>query len=637
MRKALLSLIILCFFVNCFAATGKYDFNSNSIPDSLKKDAYAVIRFNHTSFEFNNSVSANEKCRIAITVLDKKGIENSHFTENGNKFKKLTNFRGTLFDNKGEKIKTFNKSDIKTTAYSTHLATDNFVYYFSIDPPSFPFTIYYEYEMDYENGIVIFPIFYPQSDYNLSVQEATYSLQHPASTEILIKAMNIKADPETIINKDIKTITWKVSDLKAIEYEKFAPSAATYSPYVYSAPKRFVFEKSHGEITDAQRIALWQNELNLNRNNLSDETKKKISALTQDIPDTKGKVEALYNFLGNTTRYESIQLGIGGFQPIPADEVCRTGFGDCKGLSNYLKSMLNFIGIPANYTIIRLDERKKDLANDFTAFIHTNHIILQVPLPGDTLWLECTNTKVPFGYIHDGIAGHHAIVCTDKGGYMAVLPDYPDSLNIERNTVIVKLDKDGKAIVKATKVREIKAYDNMIQFSTEKTSDQIDFFRKEIELPNVTLGNIQISETKSPFPSFKATYDWETNLYGSKTGNRLFVPANTLRLNDQSGLKKTPRSNDIEIINGWNDIDNFIIEIPDGFEIESMPASLHFNTEFGTFSSVILNLENKIMVNQNFFVKSGHWNVSSYTDFVAFFDKTADAFKGKITLRKKTN
>jgi len=637
MRKTLLSLIISCLFINCFAATEKYDFNSNSIPDSLKKNAYAVIRFNHKLFEFKSPVSANEKCRVAVTVLDKKGIENSYFTENGNKFIKLSNFRGTVFDSKGEKIKTFNKSDIKTTAYSSHLATDNFVYYLSIDPPSFPFTVYYEYDIDYENGIIIFPVFYPQEDYNLSVQEASYSLQHPASSEILVKAMNIKADPETVINKDFKTITWKVSNLKAIEYEKFAPSTATYSPHIYSAPKKFVYEKSHGEITDAQKIALWQNELNLNRSNLSDETKKKISTLTQDIPDTKGKVEALYNFLGNTTRYESIQLGIGGFQPIPADEVCRTGFGDCKGLSNYLKSMLNFIGIPANYTIIRLDERKKDLVNDFTAFIHTNHIVLQVPLAGDTLWLECTNTKVPFGYIHDGIAGHDAIVCTDKGGYMAVLPDYPDSMNIERNTVVVKLDTDGKAIVNATKIREIKAYDNMIQFSEKKVSDQIDFFRKEIELPNVTLGNIQITETKNSFPSFKATYEWETNLYGSKTGNRLFVPVNTLRLNDQSGLKKTPRSKDIEIINGWNDIDNFIIEIPDGYEIESMPAPLHFKTEFGSFSSEIINTDNKIIISQNFFVKSGHWDVSSYTDFVAFFDKTADAFKGKITLRKKTN
>ena len=425
MRKTLLSLIISCLFINCFAATEKYDFNSNSIPDSLKKNAYAVIRFNHKLFEFKSPVSANEKCRVAVTVLDKKGIENSYFTENGNKFIKLSNFRGTVFDSKGEKIKTFNKSDIKTTAYSSHLATDNFVYYLSIDPPSFPFTVYYEYDIDYENGIIIFPVFYPQEDYNLSVQEASYSLQHPASSEILVKAMNIKADPETVINKDLKTITWKVSNLKAIEYEKFAPSTATYSPHIYSAPKKFVYEKSHGEITDAQKIALWQNELNLNRSNLSDETKKKISTLTQDIPDTKGKVEALYNFLGNTTRYESIQLGIGGFQPIPADEVCRTGFGDCKGLSNYLKSMLNFIGIPANYTIIRLDERKKDLVNDFTAFIHTNHIVLQVPLAGDTLWLECTNTKVPFGYIHDGIAGHDAIVCTDKEAIWLFYPTIP--------------------------------------------------------------------------------------------------------------------------------------------------------------------------------------------------------------------
>lgn len=54
-----------------------------------------------------------------------------------------------------------------------------------------------------------------------------------------------------------------------------------------------------------------------------------------------------------------------------------------------------------------------------------NHAILQVPLPEDTLWLECTNPQLPFGYVHSGIAGHDALLITKKEGLCAACPPIP--------------------------------------------------------------------------------------------------------------------------------------------------------------------------------------------------------------------
>lgn len=634
MKKDIFCIIILWFFACFTKAAGEYDFSTLNIPDSLKKNAYAVVRYNHIIYEYKSPDNAAKKIKKAITVIDEKGIDAAVFFENGSKYDKLKNFKGVMYNAKGEKIKTFGKSEIRTSAFSPHLATDNFIYYFSCDPPSVPFTMSFEYEMEYSDGIILFPYFNPQYSYNMSVQEASYCLQHPLTTPILLKTLNLKSVPVTQITKDLKTTTWTVQHLKAKESEKHAPDLEKSVPQIYAAPEKFTYARSGGTLINVETIIQWQKQLNLNRNNLSDELKKKIIDLTKDITDTKEKVRVLYNYLGNTTRYESIQLGIGGFQPIPADEVCRTGFGDCKGLSNYLKAMLNYIGIPANYTIIRMDENKKELSNDFTAFMNTNHIILQVPLPGDTLWLECTNTIIPFGYIHKGIAGHHAMVSTDNGGVMAILPDYPDSLNTERNNMIVKLGSEGNAEVKATKTWELKRYDHNLHIVTAKASDQTDFIRKAIILPQVTIGNFQLSDNKSAHPSMSISYNWETTSYGSKTGNRLFVPVNTLRNDKKNGLKKSPRSNDIQINRGEVDIDSFTIEIPEGYQIESMPSSVNLNTQFGDFSSDIFQTDNKITIYQRFFLRSGYWDISNYSSLVTFFEEIAKAYNGNIILRK---
>jgi len=52
--------------------------------------------------------------------------------------------------------------------------------------------------------------------------------------------------------------------------------------------------------------------------------KEIVSGATSD----REKVKRLYQYLQKTARYVSIQLGIGGYQPISAATVCQTGFGD---------------------------------------------------------------------------------------------------------------------------------------------------------------------------------------------------------------------------------------------------------------------------------------------------------------------
>lgn len=89
-----------------------------------------------------------------------------------------------------------------------------------------------------------------------------------------------------------------------------------------------------------QSYGIWQNSLLTGRDQLAEPIKLKLRELTAGCNTPREKVQAVYNYLAETTRYVSIQLGIGGLQPIAASDVCRAGFGDCKGLSNYTHAML---------------------------------------------------------------------------------------------------------------------------------------------------------------------------------------------------------------------------------------------------------------------------------------------------------
>ena len=87
----------------------------------------------------------------------------------------------------------------------------------------------------------------------------------------------------------------------------------------------------------------------------------------------------------NKTRYVSIQLGIGGYQPFEASVVDKTGYGDCKALSNYMLSMLETIGIKGHYALIMAGQNSPELEEDFPSS-QFNHAIVAVPNGADTLW-----------------------------------------------------------------------------------------------------------------------------------------------------------------------------------------------------------------------------------------------------------
>lgn len=67
-----------------------------------------------------------------------------------------------------------------------------------------------------------------------------------------------------------------------------------------------------------------------------------------------------------------------------AAEICKTGFGDCKGLTNYMKAMLKAVGINSYFTIIHLGGQKS-FNRAYPSPSQANHVILTVPVSGDTI------------------------------------------------------------------------------------------------------------------------------------------------------------------------------------------------------------------------------------------------------------
>ena len=623
------SLAIYLFLTCCHLVSAQI---ATNVPEALQENAHCIILDNQIDFFCESATSAVKKETVTIMIIDQKAKSAGHFTSTCDKFSTLRKFSGEIFDKDGKSIRKIKKSDLQMTEYSSGLTSDDYLYYYECNGPSYPYIVKYEWEIKYKDGLIMFPVFAPQESFNQSVVTASYRLYTHPDIKFQRKVVNTNVAPQKKTTSDGECEEITLKHLKAFEEERYGPSILSLVPIVFHTPINFFYDGVDGSMASWKDYGIWQNKLLKDRDMLPEPFKAKLKEITANCNTDREKVKAVYNYLAETTRYVSIQLGIGGFQPIAAANVNKSGFGDCKGLSNYALAMLKELGIKSYYT--EISTRNSRFFKDFASVNQTNHVILQVPLPNDTLWLECTNPQLPFGYVHRGIAGHDGLLIKEDGGEIYRLPSYPDSLNTQIVTANVILDPTGKAEIKAQQTSHLHQYEQTAYFKLLEPNKQKDYLRSDVQVANANISNITMSEKKDAHPSMDIQYTINCERYGNKTGNRLFIPVNVFRSRLSTSSKKE-RMYDIYINYGYLDIDKIIIEIPDGFTIETMPKPIILSGKFGKFQSAIETEGKNVVITHQLLLNSGKYSKEDYPAFELFNGVVAKQYNEKIILRKE--
>lgn len=599
--------------------------------------AYAIVEDEQTEVVCADSRSFTCHEQLTLRLLDEHAADLASFSQTLDKDDIITSFSVVVSDTLGRVLKKVKLSDLKRSELSSGLADDGVRLFWDYTPPTYPIIIHFDWEMRKTNGFISFIPFFPQPGYNMAVKKSSYVLQLAKGMKCDYKVMNSELHVEKSLNgQGQEVMRVSVCDLPPIEKGAYSLPPLETLPYVLFAPQSFYYKGSNGRRTTWEEFGKWQWDLLQGRQELPYDMRERIHQMTDTCTSLRSKVQQLYNLLESTTRYVSIQLGIGGLQPFPASEVCRLGFGDCKGLSNYMRAMLAEASIPSCYTII--STKNKRVPADFPAASHFNHAILMVPLPADTLWLECTAPSLPLGYIHDDISGHNAVyIGADGKGHFITLPSYADSLNTVRNVAKINLLQDGSATIDILQQNFCHRYRALRHLSHLKPDARRNHLLSLLYTSNTEIQDFRIEEYKESFciPHMDISANLQCGKYSSSSGKRLFVPIFPIKQELKKLAADTLRKQDIVIENGWCRRDEIDIVIPEGYHVESLPKDVIEEIPEGSLYCSVWEEENIIHVRSRFNLNSGRYPKEDFEKLRQLFEKVVVAYRNRVVLNKQ--
>ena len=272
--------------------------------------------------------------------------------------------------------------------------------------------------------------------------------------------------------------------------------------------------------------------------------------------------------------------------------------------------------------------------HDFPNFAQFNHVILCVPYRNDTIWLECTDQLIPFGFLGDFTDNREVLLLTEKGGIFGHTKHYSKIDNIRSCHADIMVDETGSA--KWSIITQYKGleYDNILRLLRSNYDEQKKILYKNNYLPSANIVNFTISENKQSLPTAYVKENIISSNFATFSGKYLIMQLNLL--NFQGVMKKMVRKRyaDLLVSRASSEYDTLAYTLPSGYKVESLPQGKKFQSEFGEYSFTVSANGNKVIYTREFVIKEGRYSPADYNKFYDFILNVSKCDNSKLMLTK---
>jgi hypothetical protein len=599
----------------------------SAIAPELKGNAHAVIREENIEL---NVVSLNKvkyKKGIAITILDAKGKDYAKLVCGYNTLQEINSITGKLFDQDGKLIREMKEKDaidVSTFGSSFIFHTDSRIKKFDFNYYNYPFTVLYTIEQTI-NTTFFLPDWNVQPAMDCSVEKASYSLTYPGNIPVRYKEYLMPSDlvRSEAKENDKNIFVWNLKNIPA-KYEQPMSKFENYEgPTLVLSASRFDLLKHTGNMDSWKELGLFMYTLNNGLDVLPDEKKAAVKSLTAGTSDTYEKVSKLYKYMQESTRYVAIEYGIAGWQTFDALDVAKNGYGDCKGLTNYLKALLKEAGIKSYATLVFAgSEDYFKLDESFPSNVF-NHVILCVPDVKDTIWVECTSQQLAAGYLGDFTQDRKVLLITENGGVICQTPSY----NLSKSFISRKATLSLSPASNAQRIDLENHYGGLMQddlsfYTKTQPENKInELVSRKFPFASYSVDHYKYKQTGNySLPELEETVRVSVSGLITKTQKRTFLSlgwmSNPMVNIDQAKARTVP----LVLNKSFKIVDTVIVNLPEGIEIESMPDPVKLMFDFGSYNTTFERSNGQVIFIRNYIQNKGIFKTEDYYNYQKMYN-----------------
>ena len=638
--RAALVIGILAFVLQPQIAEGQHPgVNENNLLDGVPLEAIisgdAIVLLRSQYFKVSGIGKAVLQTKEVVTVLNDEGRSAATQVIDYDDLRKLKSVSGRVLDANGKVVRKLGKEDVADIS-----ATDGQTLYdghrirlVHLEHDVFPYTVEIEWQIEFD-GLINWPSWRPQAT-DVFLKHSRFEIDVPNGIEFRVYADKL-VDDRTVLNKGNRTShVWVRQNIAPLELEEWGPPASYQMPTLLVAPVHFSIEGTYGSMDSWANFGEWYYMLSADKQTIPFLERKKIEKMVSGL-DTREATRLLYDYMQSKTRYVSVQLGLGGWQPFDAIYVEEKGYGDCKALTNYMYALLQIADIEAYPALIKSGDDGGRMYEDFPCN-QFNHVVLYVPTGNEPIWLECTSQTIPFGELSSSTEDRPALVVRPGASELIRTPASRSDDNVRERLSSVTLTRTGSAAVET----EFRFRGNMQDRIRERLTrssdlDRVEYIREEIDLPSFDIEELDFSRMVERSPEVGIDIKLSVPKYASVSGKRIFLKPNMFTRWEATPPEMEERTQPVDFRFAYTAIDTTVFQLPTGYSVEAEFKTVSLRESFADFdASVHFDDSGKAVYRRKLVIHSRTVPAADYDKLRNFLLAVRKSDRSQLVLVKK--
>lgn len=560
-------------------------------------DARAVVLLNDVALTVGPDGKAVERSRMVVKILRQQGRDDAIPHVRFSKAEKLQSFHVWSIGPDGHRYAMKDNEYVEVGENDPDMVYLDGLYKIANPPGADP------------GGIIAWEIVEQMPSYesediwefqdSIPVAQASFQVDLPAGWHQ--RAVWFRHDPVQSVETQAGAARWQLSNVPAVDL-----SDVPLHPAWEALAGRLSVHYSANDIPDGD--ALWA-QIGDRYTGLEAPESEGAADLATAARTAAGdgdfmaKLSKVAEFMQTQIRYVGVEIGIGGRQAHPAEQVFQKRYGDCKDKATLMISMLDAVGIRATWVVVDADRgvmapaSPSEFGNHMVAAIEIprgyDNPRLQAIVTAKTgkryLIFDPTNQFVSVGDMPDYLQGGYGLLLAGKDSQVIPFPVLNPALALTDRTAKFELATDGTLKGDVTVSRTGDAawvMRDQITMSSEKEQRELVEKSLQQDLSSFTLNTESFSNIRQLDQPLSMQYSVTAPSYAKTAGNLLLVRPRVLGT-VANPLNDKPRTVPINFPRAGTWTDNFDVKIPTGYTVDDMPDPVNLDVGFATYHSEV--------------------------------------------------